>query len=95
MAFNLPSVEKLKNIRVGRILIIGSTEVIINSDVGETKTAQHQLRCVIISIGEDARECCWNGQQKGLKWDVISELCDEVGTQFPQFHQTYILLDGI
>lgn len=33
--------------------------------------------------------------QKGLKWEVISELCDEVGTQFHQFHQTYILLDGI
>lgn len=67
MAFNLPSVEKLKNIRVGRILIIGSTEVIINSDVGETETAQHQLRCIIISIGEDARECCWNGQPERIK----------------------------
>lgn len=63
MAFNLHSVEKLKNIRVGRILIIGSTEV-INSDVGETKTA---LRCIIISIGEDARECCWNGQPERIK----------------------------
>lgn len=40
--------EKLKNIRVGRILIIGSTEVIINSDVGETKTAQHQLRLYLL-----------------------------------------------
>lgn len=48
MAFNLLSVEKLKNIRVGRILIIGSTEVIINSDVGETKTAQHQLRLYLL-----------------------------------------------
>lgn len=65
MAFNLPSVEKLKNIRVKRISIIGSTEVSINwSDVAEKK--KNSMRCVIISIGEDTRKCYWNGQSQRL-----------------------------
>lgn len=58
--------EKLKNIRVGRILIIGSTEVIINSDVGETKTAQHQLRLYLL-VKMLENECCWNGQPERIK----------------------------
>ena len=45
---------------------------------GETKTVQQQLRCIVISADEDARECCWNDQSlRGLNWEMISELCDE------------------
>lgn len=76
MALNLLSVEKLKNIRVRRILgAIWSTEIISWSDVGRNKTAQQQLRPVIISIGKDARECCWNDwSQRGSHQEVTSEL---------------------
>lgn len=63
-------------------------------DLHSSNACCSRVNCV--SVGKEARECCWNGQrQREIHWEVNRELCDEIEEQSSFSSITHMLLDGI